>query len=138
VRLLDEKTEAMLTKRGHKVRSPTGLPVLLAMLTQSVIHFVQFAHLAVGVHYQRYKGYVAQKEGWWGHQLYKADGRCMLDGVSFNRLNPNSRSSELGLSNDQYNMQTNSFEAIPEEKMFMVRTISSMSSLPLKTNPMPW
>lgn len=51
----------------------------------------------------------------------QADGRCMLDGVSFNRLNPNSRSAELGLDQDQYNQQTNSFEAIPEEKMFMVR-----------------
>ena len=78
----------------------------------------------MGVHYQTYKGYLAQKEGWWGYQLYKADGRCMLDGVSFNRLNPNSRSADLtgDLSQDQYNQQTNSFEAIPDEKMFMVRS----------------
>ncbi|ELR14969.1 ATPase, AAA domain containing protein [Acanthamoeba castellanii str. Neff] len=97
LRLLDEKTEATITARGRK-----------------------FARLAVGVHYQTYKGYVAQKEGWWGYQLYKADGRCMLDGVSFNRLNPNSRSADLGgLNQDQYNQQTNSFEAIPDEKLFM-------------------
>lgn len=44
----------------------------------------------------------------------------MLDGVSFNRLNPNSRSAEFGLDQDQYNQQTNSFSAIPEEKLFMV------------------
>lgn len=46
----------------------------------------------------------------------------MLDGVSFNRLNPNSRSAEIsmGMDADHYNQQTNSFEAIPEEKMFMV------------------
>ena len=76
----------------------------------------------MGVHYQTHKGYLAQKEGWWGYQLYKADGRCMLDGVSFNRLNPNSRLADLSgdMSQDQYNQQTNSFEAIPDEKLFMV------------------
>jgi hypothetical protein len=89
----------------------------------------------VGVHYQTYKGYVAQKEGWWGYQLYKADGRCMLDGVSFNRLNPNSRSADLGgLNQDQYNQQTNSFEAIPDEKLFMV--LSSAATLTVTLHPM--
>lgn len=57
--------------------------------------------------------------GGWIHSC-QADGRCMLDGVSFNRLNPNSRSAEFGLDQDQYNQQTNSFSAIPEEKLFMV------------------
>ena len=54
----------------------------------------------------------------------------MLDGVSFNRLNPNSRSADLGgLNQDQYNQQTNSFEAIPDEKLFMVlRSAATLTS----------
>jgi len=71
------------------------------------------------VHYMQHQGYLAQKEGWWGYQLYKADGRCICDGVSFNRSNPNSRSSQYAFDSDMYNEQSNNFDSIPDNKLFM-------------------
>lgn len=67
VRVLDEKTEAHLAERGRKV----SIFANSAICSTFAKLFQQFARLAVGVHYQTYKGYVAQKEGWWGYQLYK-------------------------------------------------------------------
>eukprot|EP01089_Gocevia_fonbrunei_P020660 TRINITY_DN7748_c0_g1_i1.p1 TRINITY_DN7748_c0_g1~~TRINITY_DN7748_c0_g1_i1.p1 ORF type:complete len:638 (-),score=104.34 TRINITY_DN7748_c0_g1_i1:125-2038(-) len=80
----------------------------------------RFAQMGVGVHYKTYQGYLSQREGWWGFQLYKATGRVILDGISFNRTNPNSRSSPHSAGHtDRYNEQSNSFPEVPEEKFFM-------------------
>jgi len=99
------------------------LPVTI-LTAESEKFFIErgrkFAQLATGVHYMNHRGYVAQKEGWWGYQLYKADGRVILDGVSFNRINPNSRSADVyGLNQDIFNEQSNNFEAVPEDKLYM-------------------
>eukprot|EP01090_Pellita_catalonica_P002471 TRINITY_DN12044_c0_g1_i1.p1 TRINITY_DN12044_c0_g1~~TRINITY_DN12044_c0_g1_i1.p1 ORF type:complete len:459 (-),score=85.44 TRINITY_DN12044_c0_g1_i1:33-1409(-) len=99
VRLLDDGSDELkrLTERGEK-----------------------FSKLATGVHYQNYEGYIYQKEGWWGYQMYKATGRVITDGISFNRINPNSRTSQGSLySQDRYNEQTNSFPDVPVNKRFM-------------------
>eukprot|EP01088_Endostelium_zonatum_P016653 TRINITY_DN458_c0_g1_i1.p1 TRINITY_DN458_c0_g1~~TRINITY_DN458_c0_g1_i1.p1 ORF type:complete len:673 (-),score=224.38 TRINITY_DN458_c0_g1_i1:70-2088(-) len=99
VQLLDEKSEVYqkLLDRGRK-----------------------FAKLGTGVHYKDYTGYIQQREGWFGYQLYKATGRVILDGVSFNRMNPNSRSGASGMfSMDRHNEQSNSFDSVVESKYFM-------------------
>jgi len=96
VKTMDEEKEKEFTERGRK-----------------------FATTAVGVHYMQHHGYVAQKEGWWGYQLYKADGRCIVDGVSFNRINPNSRSSNMSFDQDIYHEQSNNFDMIPDYKLYM-------------------
>jgi len=99
VQLLDDKSEVYqkLLDRGRK-----------------------FAKLGTGVHYKDYTGYIQQREGWFGYQLYKATGRVILDGVSFNRMNPNSRSGASGMfSMDRHNEQSNSFDSVVESKYFM-------------------
>jgi len=59
-----------------------------------------------------YKGNIEWKQ-WWSTNLIKADGRVMVDGISFSRFNPNYRS---------YNTSPTSsscLQEIPEELLYM-------------------
>jgi len=49
----------------------------------------------------------------------------MLDGLSFDCMNPNSRLGDLNMG-DQCNQQTNSFGAIPANKLYMVQFCLSL------------
>lgn len=61
VQLLDEELEEKLVARGR-----------------------MFQALAIGAHYKVYSGHMIFRTGWCVHK-YKADGRVMIDGVSFMR-----------------------------------------------------
>lgn len=61
VQILTDELEAKLTARGKL-----------------------FQALALGAHYKVYSGHMLFRTGWCVHK-YKADGRIMIDGVSFNR-----------------------------------------------------
>lgn len=65
VRLLDEKTRVELIERGKL-----------------------WKRVAIGTHYMQYKGNIIRKH-WFGSNYFKADGRVMVDGANFRRLNPN-------------------------------------------------
>eukprot|EP01120_Amphizonella_sp_Union-15-10_P010874 TRINITY_DN4509_c0_g1_i1.p1 TRINITY_DN4509_c0_g1~~TRINITY_DN4509_c0_g1_i1.p1 ORF type:complete len:667 (-),score=162.77 TRINITY_DN4509_c0_g1_i1:118-2118(-) len=67
VRPLDEKIEKLLEERGRT-----------------------FTLVGRGAHYLNYAGNIEWKQ-WWTTSLIKADGRVMIDGVSFSRMNPNYR-----------------------------------------------
>jgi len=47
-----------------------------------------FRKYGKGAHYLMYTGFIERKN-WWSTTLIKADGRVMVDGSSFQRLNPN-------------------------------------------------
>jgi hypothetical protein len=50
----------------------------------------KFNQLGVGAHYQTYKGSISYKTQFYTTH-WKADGRVMLDGNSFNKMNPDYR-----------------------------------------------
>jgi len=70
VRPLEAKEEAKLTERGRKC-----------------------AKYGIGAHYKAYSGNLL-KESWCGPSFLKAHGRVMIDAVSYQRNNPNSRMAE--------------------------------------------
>jgi hypothetical protein len=67
IRILTPDTEAALKERGKR-----------------------FNAYGIGNHYMNYRGNMI-KETWCGFNFTKAQGRIMLDAISFERINPNSR-----------------------------------------------
>eukprot|EP00735_Rhodelphis_limneticus_P009623 TRINITY_DN2834_c0_g1::TRINITY_DN2834_c0_g1_i1::g.5250::m.5250 TRINITY_DN2834_c0_g1::TRINITY_DN2834_c0_g1_i1::g.5250 ORF type:complete len:712 (-),score=291.81,sp/Q5T9A4/ATD3B_HUMAN/30.69/1e-08,AAA/PF00004.24/1.1e-17,AAA_19/PF13245.1/2.4e-05,AAA_22/PF13401.1/57,AAA_22/PF13401.1/0.0075,AAA_22/PF13401.1/17,AAA_5/PF07728.9/0.00071,AAA_16/PF13191.1/3.3e+03,AAA_16/PF13191.1/0.00053,AAA_16/PF13191.1/8.9e+02,AAA_16/PF13191.1/4e+03,AAA_17/PF13207.1/2.8e+03,AAA_17/PF13207.1/0.0037,Vps36_ESCRT-II/PF11605. len=69
-----------------------------------------FRKIAKGAHYLHYTGSIA-RHSYWCSQMFRADGRVMVDPVSFRRCNPN------------YNFKTTDDQSkilqdIPEEKLY--------------------
>ena len=89
VRPLDEVQKAELTARGRK-----------------------FAQYGLGAHYLAFTGNLL-KETWCGPTFIKAQGRVMIDAVSYQRNNPNSRIAEEGDSD------SSDSTTIDEDHLFM-------------------
>eukprot|EP01120_Amphizonella_sp_Union-15-10_P007490 TRINITY_DN2533_c0_g1_i1.p1 TRINITY_DN2533_c0_g1~~TRINITY_DN2533_c0_g1_i1.p1 ORF type:complete len:654 (+),score=165.41 TRINITY_DN2533_c0_g1_i1:92-2053(+) len=89
IRPMDDQTLEQLTQRGKK-----------------------FSIIGLGSHYMNYKGNIEWKQ-WWTTNLIKADGRVMVDGISFSRFNPNYRSFATSPSS------SSCLSHIPDELLFM-------------------
>jgi DNA polymerase III delta prime subunit len=90
IRLLDEETKENLTRRGRVFRD-----------------------LGLGAHYKHYKGNLT-RASWFGPSYFKSDGRVMVDGGSFRRMNPN-------YANDVFRSgsRNNSSEQIDDSQLWM-------------------
>jgi len=89
IRPLDDKTKKELEERGKL-----------------------FTKVGIGAHYMNYHGNIEWKQ-WWTTNLIKADGRVMVDGVSFSRMNPNYRSFSTSPTSSSI------IQEIPDEMLCM-------------------
>jgi len=71
-----------------------------------------YRDISRGAHYLQYKGSLSIHQ-WIMTQKFKADGRIMVDPVSFNRFNPNYRTFRFNTEEEK------GIDHIPDEKLFM-------------------
>lgn len=77
---MDDETLKALTARGEKFRD-------LAIVS-IVTPWMRVSNARQGNHYRQFKGALF-RQSWFNLTYFKADGRIMLDGASFRRMNPN-------------------------------------------------
>jgi len=93
IKLMNDDTYKELTQRGRK-----------------------FLQLGIGTHHMSYTGNLFRKS-WYSCTYFRADGRVMVDGSSFRRMNPNYRHEDYSGSQAP-NSQNNVIDTIDEENLY--------------------
>ena len=106
-----QSVQAFNVPQFNSVKKQEQLPVSVltvknrAQLTERGRIYREIANQAT---YREYSSHLLWKE-WFGTQMYKANGRCMIDQVSFHRQNPEYRDRDT---------EVEDLEGIPDEMLF--------------------
>lgn len=110
-----QKTFAIPAFPGTKrIDSLACLPMKDDIYAKLVERGKLFEKIAIGNHYMNYKGTLFRKH-WFYTTYYKADGRVMVDTISFQRMNPDYENQDrFNNEDDDLAVQT-----ISKEKLYM-------------------